>query len=447
MAKNTLIQRQTERLRRGEINRRRFIMSALATGVTLPTATSLAQRAEAALPKAGGSVRIGVADAARRIDIHALATGNTLVEVDLNGQLAGDLAIGFEALHSGKRWVFELRDDVYFHDDTCLDAPAVLAALQSADTPGLRGQIETLRVDGPNTIVFDLVRANLDFAWALSDAALTIRSQSGAGTGAYTLDSDNRLLKRADHWKAGRGHFEAIDLIPLPDPAARLTALLNADVDMMDDVDPAMFALLAHTPEINLIDTKNAALYGFARQAELEDDIGRPLLDTDDRRDLAQRVLLGHGHGRGCAGCSGNSASKTVRLAPPDSDFPGGREMVSMVAKLAEQRGQTVSFDTAHPAHLKAERLRLRPTLDWTLSEIAAQRPDTGLEELILKARAARSEDEKSALQEQAWAHLEQQGHLYPLMADEIHAHRATMAFPTGRFDPLRIAERGWLAN
>lgn len=447
MVKNTLIQRQTERLRRGEINRRRFIMSALATGVTLPTATSLAQRAEAAQAKAGGSIRIGVTDMDRHSDILALATGSTLFEVDLNGQLTGDLAADFDVLNGGQRWVVKLRGDIHFHDGIRLDAPAVIASLAGADTPGLRGQIETLRADGARTIVFDLTRPNPNFGWALSDAALTVRSESGAGTGAYDLMGETRLQKRGDHWKTGRGHFDTVDVIPLPDPAARLTALLNADVDMMDDVDPAMFALLAHTPEIKLIDTKNAALYGFARQATVGEPLGRPVLDTDDRRDLAQRVLLGHGHGRGCGGCVGNGRAKTIRLAPPERDFPGGREMVSLVAKLAEKHGQKVSVKAGDVAHLKAERVRLRPTLDWTLSEIAAQRPDADLDDLILKARAAHSEDETSALQEQAWAHLERQGHLYPLVADEIHAHRATMGFPTGRFDPLRVAERGWLTN
>ena len=40
--KENYLARQTMRLTKGEINRRRFIMSALATGVTLPTALGLA---------------------------------------------------------------------------------------------------------------------------------------------------------------------------------------------------------------------------------------------------------------------------------------------------------------------------------------------------------------------------------------------------------------------
>lgn len=446
VGKNTLIQRQTERLRRGEINRRRFIMSAMATGVTLPTATSLAQRVEAAQPKAGGSVRIGVADAGRHQDIVALATGSTLLEVDLNGRLIGDLAHSFDSSNSGQRWVIELRDTIRFHDGARLDAPAVVAALSGIDTPGLRGQIQTLRADGARNVIFDLLRPNPDFAWALTDAALTVRNRSGAGTGAFVMTPQNRLERHPEHWKLGRGHFDTIDVIPLPDPKARLAALLNGDVDLVDDVDPATVALLARTPEINLLDTKAASLYGFARQSGADQGIGRALLDTQDRRDLADRVLLGHGQARGCADCL-SDAPKTVQLAPPDRDFPGGRDMLTMVTKLAEKRGHTVSLEQADLPHLKAERIRLRPTIDWTLAEIVAKKPDAKLEKLIEMARATRSPEEKTGLQEQAWTHLERQGHLYPLIADDIHAHRTTLEFPTGQFDLLRVAERGWLAH
>ena len=44
----------------GQIDRRQLIMSALATGVALPTALSMADMAYAATPKRGGRLRIGV---------------------------------------------------------------------------------------------------------------------------------------------------------------------------------------------------------------------------------------------------------------------------------------------------------------------------------------------------------------------------------------------------
>ena len=44
----------------GQIDRRKFITSVLATGLTVPAALSLAGRAEAATPKKGGLFRLGM---------------------------------------------------------------------------------------------------------------------------------------------------------------------------------------------------------------------------------------------------------------------------------------------------------------------------------------------------------------------------------------------------
>ncbi len=66
MAKRPSVTEQARRLTKGQINRRRFIMSAVASGVTLPTATALATKAEAHVPQRGGTLRMATADAIDR---------------------------------------------------------------------------------------------------------------------------------------------------------------------------------------------------------------------------------------------------------------------------------------------------------------------------------------------------------------------------------------------
>ena len=51
------IEEQSSKLTKGLIDRRQFMMSVLATGVTLPIALSLADKAVAATPKKGGHLR------------------------------------------------------------------------------------------------------------------------------------------------------------------------------------------------------------------------------------------------------------------------------------------------------------------------------------------------------------------------------------------------------
>ena len=47
-------------LTKGTVSRRQFIMSALAAGILLPAAMTMANKAMAATPKQGGKLRIGM---------------------------------------------------------------------------------------------------------------------------------------------------------------------------------------------------------------------------------------------------------------------------------------------------------------------------------------------------------------------------------------------------
>ena len=111
--RETYISRQAKRLSKGQIDRRRFVMSALATGVTMPTAMSLASRAEAMTPKRGGTLRYALAgpSAAKGglfpgswSEMHRianLARGGRLVTRTAKGALSGDLAEHFHSDDGG----------------------------------------------------------------------------------------------------------------------------------------------------------------------------------------------------------------------------------------------------------------------------------------------------------------------------------------------------------
>ena len=61
--KDNEVTRLTMQLKRNVIDRRQFVMSALAAGVTLPVALSMADSVRAATPQSGGHLRVGVSDA------------------------------------------------------------------------------------------------------------------------------------------------------------------------------------------------------------------------------------------------------------------------------------------------------------------------------------------------------------------------------------------------
>ena len=106
--KKEIIHRHANLLTAGNISRRKFIMTAIAAGATLPMAMSLATNAIAATPVKGGRLRqgLGYGSTTDTLDpgtsengfTQALhyTYGNQLTEVDSNGSLIAELAESFE---------------------------------------------------------------------------------------------------------------------------------------------------------------------------------------------------------------------------------------------------------------------------------------------------------------------------------------------------------------
>ena len=102
--KEKYLKQQAQRLTAGHIDRRQFIMSALAAGVVLPSAMSMAGNAMAQTPKKGGKLRQGMGYGSTTdsldpgtyensyIQSVGYAYGNNLTEVNNDGSQIPELA-------------------------------------------------------------------------------------------------------------------------------------------------------------------------------------------------------------------------------------------------------------------------------------------------------------------------------------------------------------------
>ncbi|MGB1510212.1 MAG: ABC transporter substrate-binding protein, partial [Paracoccaceae bacterium] len=191
----------------GQIDRRKFITSVLATGLTVPAALSLAGRVEAAAPKKGGLFRMGIAhgsttdtlDSATSENhftlVNGYTYGNHLTEVGRDGQLIGELAESYESA-DGQTWVFNLRQGVEFHNGKTMTSEDVIASYNhhmgensTSAAKGLLTAVKSLKADGKNRVIFELESPNADFPFIVSDYHISIRPAgdmtSGIGTGGY----------------------------------------------------------------------------------------------------------------------------------------------------------------------------------------------------------------------------------------------------------------------
>lgn len=507
MAKEGYITRQARRLHAGEINRRRFIMSALGAGVTMPTAMSLASRAEARVPKQGGRLRYGtgfgsVTDsldpgfAANQMTVAmAFARGNCLVEISRKGELIPELARCFEVSGDGRRWEFELRRGVTFHDGKPLTAEDVAATLRHhargpSTAANLLDEVSGLRAEDAHRIVIDLAAPNFEFAWRLADHRLIVLpAEDGAvdpfgpnGTGGYVqtgFEPGRRATFRRnpDYWKAGAAHFDEVEIVALPDTGLRQNAVMTGDVDVIDDVDPRAAALLGRVPTLEILEVEGGQHYALPMRLDVapfdNPDLRRALKHAIRRDDMVERVLLGHGSAgfdvpvRNVAGLSScpfdpdqaafyyrrSGHSGPVRLAVNRVAFPGAVEAAKLVAASAREAGILVEVSEGASEGWAAARGSERPSRDWmaamTPGDGAAAR-NAGFDALVRAARGEADAGHRHALFGDAFALTQQHGgHIVALWANDIHAHNRRLAHEpavgTDRCgDGGRIAERWW---
>ncbi|MEE1576006.1 MAG: ABC transporter substrate-binding protein, partial [Deltaproteobacteria bacterium] len=300
--KNAFIKNHSRKLTEGHIDRRQFITSALAVGVTLPTALSLANSAEAATPKKGGKLRLGygygsttdsldpgTSENGMTQGIHK-CYGNLLFDTENTGELAGDLVESYEGSNGAKTWVLDLRRGVEFHNGKTLDADDVIATINyhrgeasKSAAKGLLTSISDIRKGSRNQVIFDLSSGNGDFPYLLSDYHLVIMQAKGGkvdplagmGTGPYVLKSfepgvKGTFVKNKNYWRSDRGHFDEVEIMTILDTTARQNAVMNGEVDAINEVDPKIVNLMRRNPGIEILQATGTKHYTFPMRLDTE---------------------------------------------------------------------------------------------------------------------------------------------------------------------------------
>jgi len=310
----------------GQIDRRTFVRSLLATGVALPSALSLAGQVAAATPKSGGRFRMGLGhgsttdtlDSATSENhftlVNGYTFGNHLTEVSNTGELIPELAESFES-DDAQKWVFNLRQGVEFHNGKTMTSEDVVASYNhhmgedsTSAAKGLLTQVKSLKADGKNKVIFELENPNADFPFIVSDYHISIRPAgdmaSGVGTGGYILQSfepgvKSVLKKNPNYWKEGMAHFDEVELLSIIDPTARQNALTSGDIDAMDRVDLKTVNLFKRNKDIYIWDATGTAHYTFPMRLSVEPfdnyDLRMALKWSIKRQELVDKILLGYG--------------------------------------------------------------------------------------------------------------------------------------------------------
>ncbi len=333
MKKQSYLNRLSDRLIKGQIDRRQFVMSALAAGVALPSALGHADMAIASTPKRGGRLRTGITggattdvlDPGQILDAYMInvlmgQVRNNLTSVGADGQLYGELAESWDATPDAKTWHLNIRKGVEFHDGKTLDSTDIVDSLNhhlGADNPsaanGLLAGVVSVTADGKNRVVVELSGGDADFPFILSDYHLnmcpsngdgTIDWQSGNGTGGYILVDHNpgvRTLttRNPNYWKENTCFFDEVETLGIQDATSRTQALMTGAIDCMDSVDLKTVNLLKQNPSVSIRRTtgnRQITLPMITTMAPFDNnDVRLAVKHIIDREDWLEKIIFGYG--------------------------------------------------------------------------------------------------------------------------------------------------------
>lgn len=316
----------------GGLDRREFIKKAGALGIAAPFAASLlSQSVHAVTPKKGGKFDIGLAYGSTTdslipganengfLGTLSYAFQNQLTEIDHDGKTIPELAESFEASPDAKVWTFKLRQDVEFHNGKNMTADDVIPSFNHHRGEGTKSAgkaflepVESITKKGKYEVEFKLKAGNADFPSIVSSGQFPIVPatdgiidwQSNIGTGGYILENFEpgvraTLKRNPNYFKAGRAHFDEIEMISLLDTTARQNAMMNGEVHAISRVDPKTVHLMNRVPNLRIVESTGTLHYTFPMRVDNAPfdnyDLRMAVKLSVDREQLVKKILLGHG--------------------------------------------------------------------------------------------------------------------------------------------------------
>jgi peptide/nickel transport system substrate-binding protein len=252
--------------------------------------TALAFTALTALPAAAVELKIGLQDDADVLDpaqsrtfvgrIVYTAMCDKLVDVSPDLKIVPQLATEWAWSDGGKVLTMKLRDGVKFHDETPMDAAAVVATIERNLTlPESRrkselSSVEKVEASGPLEVKFTLKKPDVTLLAQLSDRAGMIVSpkaakELGANFGSKPVcagpfkfvervQQDRIVLEKfADYWNKDNVFIDKVTYLPIPDSTVRLANLQSGDLDFIERLAPTDAAAVKADSKLTYADVVN----------------------------------------------------------------------------------------------------------------------------------------------------------------------------------------------
>lgn len=310
--------------------RRRFIQGTSLAGAALLLPPGLMTRgAWAAAPQKGGTLRVAMSPGSTSDTLDpmtyldspqftaGLTLGNCLVEITKDRQPIPELAESWESSDAFKRWSFQLRSGVTFHNGKTLSAADVVYSLKrhiaegsTSAAAGLLADIEDIVADGDLNVTITHKTGTPDLPVILGDFHLVIIPEgftdfaNFVGTGPYKLVRFEpgvvlETERNENYWKPDRAFVDKFDLVFVNDDTAAANALITGEVQGVSKLNAQIAKRLQAQGGVNLITSEGGSCTNIDMncQSKVFSDVNTRLAvkSAIDRQKMVEFVGSGFG--------------------------------------------------------------------------------------------------------------------------------------------------------
>ena len=244
-----------------------------------------------------------------------------LVRIDESGTLSGQLAHAWSLDATGRRYTFQLRQGVVFHDGAVFDAQAVRFSLERGRAAqstnkakkALFDNIASVEVPDPHTVVLTLHHADASLLFRLGESTAVILHPASAaraatapvGTGPYQFAEWKKgwgitLVKSPGYRSAAQVQLAQATFRFIPDPAAQAAAVQSGDVDVFFNIATDNALRFRADPRYQVLvgasNGKGMLAINHRRKPLNDVRVRRAITHAIDREAFIKSVL--HGQGR-----------------------------------------------------------------------------------------------------------------------------------------------------
>ena len=240
--------------------------------------------------------------------------------VDLEPMM--QLATKIESADNNQVWTVSLRQNVNFHDDSLLNAEAVVkSVMRLKDNPELDEYSTFLTLDkveatDDKTVKFTFNRSQPGFAAMVAGKGCPIFSiksfdEEGKvthpyGTGPFKFEDykkdEQLVITRNDNYWGEKAKLEKVTFKTVPDPSTRLAALTAGEIDAIVDVGgilPEQSSTIKEDENLVLltqpVTTSHYVVFNNKKEPFNDKDLRQAVSLSLDRKELVDKVMSGYG--------------------------------------------------------------------------------------------------------------------------------------------------------